>query len=482
MTVTPVSRNSEGPFVIDFMEEMCRPSKTAGLLVLRDWQKQLLTDMFALAPNGLRQYRTAYIGMPRKNGKSTLGAALAVYGLFMDEEDGAEVYSVAGDRAQAGIVFTEAKAMIEAEPELAALAKVYRTHIEVPSRGAIYRVLSADAPRAQGLNPSMVIFDEVHVQPNEDLWTAMTQGSGTRRQPIVVAITTAGFDRDTLAWRLYEHGRRVASGETVDPTFFFRWWEPSDPNADYRDPLVWAEANPAYDDFLHKADFEAVVVNTPESQFRRFRLNQWTTTREAWLPHGAWDAIADRSRVVSPLEPIVIGFDGSWSGDSTAMIGCTLDRPHLFVIDSWERPIDDPSWTVDADVVESALFAAVKKYTVKEIAADPHEWRQQLQRWERAKLPIAEWPTNSLQRIVPACSEFYKAVLGKTISHDGDPRLARHIGNAVVKVDRWGARIVKNSSLQKIDLAVASVIGYDRASHHAGIKPYIRRSRVLVTQ
>lgn len=479
--MTKAGERSEGPYVIEFIEAMCKPTKTAGHLVLRDWQKTLINDLFLLRPDGLRQFRTAYIGMPRKNGKSTIGAALAVYGLFMDEPEGAEVYSVAGDRLQASIVFNEAKAMIEAEPELAGLARIYRQHIEVPSRRAIYRVLSADAPRAQGLNPSMVIFDEVHVQPNDDLWTAMTQGSGTRRQPLVVAITTAGFSRSSLAWRLYEHGRRVHSQEVSDPTFFFRWWEPKDQDADWRDPQVWAESNPAYGDFLYADDFAAVIGSTPESQFRRFRLNQWTTTSEAWLPHGAWSGISDPGRLVRPDEPIVIGFDGSWSGDSTGMVGCTVQGQHVFTIASWERPLDQPSWTVDVDDVEASLLDALRKYNVIEVTADPHEWRQQIQRWQKAKINITEWPTNSLQRIVPACSEFYKAVLGRTITHDGDPRLARHIGNAVVKVDRWGSRIVKNSSEEKIDLAVAAIIARDRAAYHAGLGPRTRKPRPLVT-
>ena len=128
-----------------------------------------------------RRHRIGYVGLPRKNGKSTLGDALALYGLLADGEPGAEVYSCAGDRRQAEIVFGEAKRMVAADPDLRQVVKVARYHLEGPGH-AIYRVLSADAALQQGLNPSLVIFDDVHVQPDEDLWDAMTLGSGTRRQ------------------------------------------------------------------------------------------------------------------------------------------------------------------------------------------------------------------------------------------------------------------------------------------------------------
>jgi phage terminase large subunit-like protein len=453
---------SEGTAVVDFIQSFCRPSKGEQLLELRPWQRDLILDLFALDERGRRKHRQALIGMPRKNGKSTLGAALALYALLLDDHVAPEVYSVAGDRMQAGIVFREAKAMIEADPDLSAKCRVYRNHIEAPETRAVYRVLSADAPRAQGLNPSFVIFDEVHVQPNEDLWHAMTLGMGAREQPMVVGITTAGFDKDSLAGRLYEHGQRVHSGEIEDPAFFFRWWEPADAQADWRDPAVWAEANPAYGDFLHAESFAADVRNTPENQFRRFRLNQWTTTYDAWLPHGVWDEAKDTKRKVRPDEPVVLGFDGAWTGDSVALVGCTVRDPHLFVVGSWEPQGE----TVDPEAIDTAIHEAFARYDVQEMACDPYMWRREIEKWKAEGLPVVEWPTNALARMVPACTEFYRAVLEQRLTHDGDPRLARHIANAVVKDDRWGRRIVKDSSARKIDLAVAAIVALERADHH----------------
>lgn len=354
--------------------------------------------------------------------------------------------------------------MVEADEDLSSILTVYRDAIEYKRTQGVYRALSADAKLQQGLNPSACIFDEVHVQPNDELWNALVLGMGTRSQPFMLGITTAGFDRDSLLYRLYDYGRKVRSGEVDDPTFFFRWWEPANPNSDWRDERVWAEANPALGDFLHLEALRADARTTPEHEFRRYHLNQWTTTRQAWLPHGAWDACADPERIVEAGTDVVLGFDGAWSNDSTALVGCTIEEsPHLFVIDAWERPTGEQQWRVDIAEVEQAILEACSTYQVRRIACDPYRWQKEIQVLGGMGLPVEEFPTNSLARMVPACQEFYVAVMDRRISHDGDPRLARHVGNAVTKSDRFGTRIVKESSTssRKIDLAVAAVIAHN---------------------
>jgi phage terminase large subunit-like protein len=456
---------TEGAAVARFIETFCRPSKLSARIELRAWQRELINELFTLRADGLRRYRQALIGMPRKNGKSTISAALALYGLLMDDEPGPEVYSVAGDRMQAGIVFREAKAMIEAEPELSNKCRIYAYHIEVPETGGIYRTLSAEAPRAQGLNPSLVIFDEVHVQPNEDLWSAMVTGMATRRQPLIIGITTAGYDKGTLCGRLYERGKRIQSGEVEDAGFFMRWWEPADPQADWLDPAVWAEANPAYGDFLVPGFFEDLIGDprqprTPESVFRRYHLNQWTSSKEAWLPHGVWEQLAAPHRQVEPGEPVILFFDGAWTGDSVALVGCTVNNPHVFVRGHWEPQRGEP---IDPDEIDAAVQEAHAELNVKRMGCDPFLWRREIIGWRQQGLPVVEWPTNAISRMAPACSEFYRGAVDKRFTHDGDPRLARHIRNAAIKDDRNGRRIVKQSSATKIDLAVAAVGAYDMA-------------------
>lgn len=441
-------------------------------MVLRPWQRELLEDLFELRPDGRRRFRRGLIGLPRKNGKSALGAGIALWSLIASGEQGGEVYSCAGDRDQARIVFEMAKQMVEMDPALSKRCRVYKHVIEHPASRSIYKALSAEAYTKEGLNPSAVIFDEVHVQPNSDLWDVMNLGSGTRSDPLVLGITTAGVKSDqtggdSTCYRLYQHGKRVAAGEVDDPSFFFRWWEPAQQDADWRDPEVWAEANPAYGDFLFQDDFESSAKTTPENEYRTKRLNQWVSSTQAWLPQGVWDGLAaDRS--VEPGTRVVLGFDGSYNNDSTGLVGCTVEpEPHLFLIEAWEK-VDhpEPDWQVPRSEVMEAIRRACQKFSVAEVAMDPYRWEREMQELTEEGWPIVEWPTSSPARMVPACAKFYDSAMQGRLSHDGNPRLARHVENAVLKVDGKGPRIVKDHkwSPRKIDLAVCAVVAHDRAT------------------
>lgn len=384
-------------------------------------------------------------------------------------EHGAQVYSCAGDRKQASIVFDEAKRMVRASPYLSEVIRVQRWHLEGPDN-SIYRVLSADAELQQGLNPSFVIFDEVHVQPNRDLWDAMVLGMGVRERPMIVGITTAGFDRSSLAWDLYERGQR---GE-----IHMVWHEPPDPSCDWTDPTVWHQANPALGDFLHLEALTEDVRITPESSFRRFHLNQWTTTHSAWLPHGAW---ADREEKRIPDGQYVAFLDGSWSNDSTGIVRASIEeRPHLTVAGHW---VPDPVLGhIDMIAVEAGCRALLDDPRCRELAFDPARFQDLFARLEAeyGDGRIVKWETNSLARMVPACQGFYESVIEKRLTHDGDPRLAQHIGHANLKEDRYGSRIVKESksSLRKIDLAVCAVGALSEA-RRLGAAPGPSRARFV---
>ncbi|NBQ39300.1 MAG: hypothetical protein EBU34_05855 [Alphaproteobacteria bacterium] len=128
-------------------------------------------------------------------------------------------------------MFEQAKRMLEMDEDFSDLVRPYRDAIEVPSTGSVYRVLSSESRLAEGLSPTLVCFDELHVQPNDDLWNVMSLGSGARVDPLIIAITTAGSrtysnGQDSICYRLYQHGKRVVSREEQDPSFFFAWWEP----------------------------------------------------------------------------------------------------------------------------------------------------------------------------------------------------------------------------------------------------------------
>jgi len=467
---------TDGHRVIRFIEAFCRNvnGPQAGKLIkLRDWQKELILELFRLDRNGRRVYRRGLWGLARKNGKTLLGACLALYMLVADGEIGAEVYSVAGDTDQARICFDTAMKMVKMEPELSAVCVIRDAKATIlhPSSNSVYKVLSSDYATAEGYNPSFVVFDEVHVQKNSKLWAVMTNGSATRERACVLGITTAGFDLDTLCGRLYRMGQKGGVHG-----FMFRWFEPRRKDCDWQDEAAWSEANPGLGDFQNIEDFRVAAseakARNAENEFRRYRLNQWTGSVEAWLSYGSWERLGPPETVILPLEDgeeIVIAFDGSFSGDSTAIVGCTVNRPIplLTKLALWEkRPdIDGDDWRVDIAQVEDEIVELCKKYAVREVACDPYRWQRSMQVLADAGIPIVEYLTTSPARMVRATTLFSDYVRDGMLEHDGDADLARHIANAKLKTDYKGPRIVKeySSSTRHIDLAIAAVAALDRA-------------------
>lgn len=484
--LTPVPaadvRRGDGEHVADFIETLCVVTKdtfagpSGSPLLLRPWQHKLLGHLFARRADGRRRHRVALVGEPRKNGKSGLGAGIALDGLF--EGSGAEVYSCAGDKEQARIVFGDAKRMVENSPDLSEAIKVYKDILEVPATGSIYRCLSAEAFTKEGLSPTRVIFDELHVQPNRELWDVMSLAAGARLDPMLIGITTAGVKtdssgKDSICYQLFQLGQKVARGEEVDPSFFMAWWGAPD-EADHRLAATWAMANPAFGDLIDPEDFEAAVKRTPEAEFRTKRLNQWVNTAQTWLPAGAWDACRGELDAVEDGAEVCLGFDGSFNGDSTALVVVSCgDVPHVDVVEAWEKPSDaGHDWTVPILDVEAAIRAACRKWSVREIVCDPYRWSRTYQVLEDEGLPVVEFP-QSPARMIPATTRFYEAVMNQSLTQSGDPRLARHLSNCVIKTDSRGSRLSKDAknSPRKIDLAVAAVMAHERAVQEPEVPP-----------
>jgi phage terminase large subunit-like protein len=473
-------RASRGIETVEFIDQFCRVTKDsigghAGeLICMRGWQKLLVRHLKARRPDGKLRHRQGLIGMARKNAKSTLGAGIALDELTFGPA-GSEVYSCAGDREQARIVFGTARRMVEMEPELGNRLKLYRDAIEHPAMGSVYKVLSAEAYSKEGLNPNLVLFDEVHVQPNRELWDVLALAGGSRPEPLMVGITTAGarFDgtgRDSLCYQMYQYGCRIAAGEIEDPSFFFAWWEPRDPSADILDPKALREANPGYDDIVGAEDFEATARRTPEPEYRTKRLNQWVVDMQAWFPTGAWEGCGPPSVPIAAIEDgaeVCLGFDGSFNNDSTALVVVSCGEvPHIDVVECWERPVEAAQdWSVPIGDVEESIRRACRRWQVREIVCDPFRWARTYQALEDEGLPIVEYP-QSPSRMTPATQRFYEAVMNHGLTQSGDPRLARHVANAVLKIDSRGQRLMKEAknSARKIDLAVAAVMAFDRAS------------------
>jgi phage terminase large subunit-like protein len=492
--ITPVAiadrKRGDGSLYAEFAEAVCRVTKDsvaapAGeLLHLRDWQKELLNHALARRPDGRMKHRVALIGMARKNGKSALAASMGLSALTLGG-NGSEIYSCAADRDQARIVFGTAKRMVELDPELSSMFTLYRDVIEYKDKGSVYRALSAEAYTKEGLNPSpIVIFDEVHAQPNRELWDVMSLAGGARSDSLLLGITTAGVKtqangQDSLAYSLYQYGQKLVKGELVDPSFFFAWWEPNNPEADHRDKQLWIESNPGFGDIVDAEDFDSAVLRTPEAEFRTKRTNCFVSTATAWLPTGSWETLIDTERTPEPGEEVILAFDGAFSNDSTALVAWLLggDKPHLMVVGIWERPDDaEQGWHVPVAEVEQTIIDTFRNsnFQTREIVFDPARWQRTFMILDEQGMPVVSYP-NSAERMVPATQKFYEAVVNQSFTHDGDERMARHITNCVTKQSSRGVMVAKASSKRKVDAAVAAIFGYDRATQPPEPKPPVAR-------
>ncbi|WP_406138793.1 terminase large subunit [Streptomyces anulatus] len=455
---------SEGYRVARWIEEFCylTGSFAGRRFRLLPWQRELLVDAYRLEQDAFgrwrRKHRMVVVCIARKNGKSTLAAAIMLYHLIADRADSQrQVIAAANDRNQARMVFDAAKQMVTASPKLSAVCDVQRDVIRY--KDSTYRVVSAEAGRQQGLNPSAVSLDEYAFSKNADLFDALTLGSAARNQPMTLVVSTAGPDPDGPFAQLCETGERVNSGELDDPTLFYRSWGPRlGDTVDHLDPDVWKACNPSFE-ILNEDDFRAAAQRSTEASFRIYRLSQFVRGASTWLPHGLWDSLA-REDALSPGEAVVCGFDGSWKGDSTALVACRLSDLRVFVLGHWEAPPDDAHWRVPMGDVRHALHDALKTYRVMNLVADPYRWEETLDNLEADGFPVEAFPTNSLKRMIPATQSVYDAARDGRLTHDGNPALARHVGNAVLREDKNGARVTKEyaASRRKIDLAIAMIL------------------------
>jgi phage terminase large subunit-like protein len=470
----------DGDLVSEFIETYCRVTEdsfaaSAGdRIKLRDWQKDIVRGVYARRPDGRRKHRRCLIGLPRKNAKSTLVSGFALHGLLMGGP-GSQVYSLACDKDQAKIVFTTAKRMTAMDEQLTKHIQPYRDMLEVPATGSVYKALSSEAFSKEGLNPSMAVYDELHAAPNDELYQVITSAFGARRDPLLVAITTAGVKsdstgQDSICYRLYQYGLKCASGEVDDPSFFFCWYgAPEDCNPAL--PETWEKSNPGFNDLLDPEDFASLYAqaeaNGTIADFRTKRLNQWVSSSQAWLPHGAWNACYDPAfDFLIPPRGVVLGFDGSRNQDSTALVAVTVEeRPRLKLLGLWEKPADrSTDWHVPRAEVMDMIRDCCRRWPVREVAMDEYLWVGEGETLLEEGIPVESFPQTA-SRMSPATQRFYEAVTMRRIRHDGDPRLARHLDNCRLKIDSRGVRVTKehSTSQRKVDAAVAAIIGLDRA-------------------
>ena len=489
---TPACSLSEaGRVAIRFFEENLTHAKGelgGRPFLLEPWQKEYVGRLFGtLQQSGLRQYRTSLLAIPRKNGKSTLCAGIALKMMF-DGEPGAEIYSCAADRDQARLVFEMAKVCVEASPKLRSRLRVFRNSIVREDTHSVYRALSAQAFTKHGLNAHGVIFDELHAQPNRELNDVMATSMGARRQPLLVYITTAGHDRKSVCWEIWRYAEAVASGSIRDNTFLPAIYAaPTD--ADWKDESVWAAANPNLGvsvklDFLRTECQRAVELPTYENTFRQLYLNQWTEQDVRWLRMDHWALGNQPSPVTLEGRKCWGGLDLASTYDTTAFcLLFPLDNgeywvePHFWVpeenlrqrvardrvpYDLWQKQgflhVTNGSVT-DYDQVRSDINALAKKYNIRQIAIDRWNATQLATQLQGDGLEVVGFGQGYGSMSAPAKMLEASVVAGR-LFHGGHPVLAWQAGNVAIDSDyAQNIKPSKKKSTERIDGIVALVMG-----------------------
>lgn len=429
--------------------------------VLEPWQEhEIIRPLFGtLDPKtGLRWYREALIGLPRKNGKSELAAGIALYLLVADGEFGAEIYSVAGDKKQASLVYKTAADMVKASAFRTAV-KVYRAVMEVGETGGIYRALSADADLQHGLNPHGAIIDEYHVHRDGEQYEAMRTGTAARMQSLIVTITTAAAEKRGPLWELYE---RAVSG--TDTRMFF-YWRGVPPGTDIHDIAAFKKANPASwvsEEFL--ADQRASL---PEPVFRRLHGNEWYESGTGhWVPREAWDACQGEV-VIDPEKPVVIAIDAASRRDTTA-VALVQKHDGKFHVRVWIMRADEEVGYLDYERVEDLLRDLAATFDVRRIGFDPYQMVPVAQRLDAEGLPVEMFPQSHV-RMVPASGLLYDAVMEHRLVHDGDPEVSEQVLSAGVREVPMGWRLDKRVRNRSIDAAIALAMGCQLAEFEEGL-------------
>jgi phage terminase large subunit-like protein len=450
---------------------------------LEPFQRRMMGEALAYDQDGWPVWRSVVLIMPRKNGKTTLLAAYAIYRLLTSEGSPQILLTASSDK-QAGRLYEACANFIRRSPVLSELVRV-RDYIGEIKRedgqGVIYR-MSSDPARLHGYNPSLVVCDELASWTTPSLqraYAALTSGGGARQAPQVFTITTAGEAHErasSILGRLLdgalEHGAvqrkrglQIARHHDAQTLLYNH----EAPTVDPHDVRAMKAANPASwisEDFLRR---QAHNDELTDAQVLQLHGCVWATAERTWIAPHAWkDRGCERELEVG--ETVILGFDGSERRDSTVLSAATLDG-FVYVLRAWERPTGAGSdWRIPRREVHAAIAQAFERFDVLELAVDPPGWYSEIDQWmELYGEKVVEFDTKQSTRMAPACERFRAGTLNHHLSHAHQPTLAVHVGNCVAKETPSGVLVTKEhpDSPKKIDAAVASVIAYDRAIWHA---------------
>jgi len=495
--------------VLAFFQDWLRHSKGrfAGQpFHLLEWQQEMLAELFGWArvDNGLRRYRMAYISTAKKSGKSTILAGIGLYLLLADGEAGAEIYGAATDRESASIVFREAASMVRASPLLSAALEVVdsRRTIAYRSAASFYRVLSADAFRAEGLNIHGLLFDELHAQRDRRLFDSLRYGGAAREQPLLVSITTAGYDRASICYEQYAYAKAVQNDWRHDPTFFPCIYEvPAE--EDWKSPDAWPKANPSWGVTINEADFaadcrEAQQSVSKEGSFRRYRLNQWTSQDTRWIKMETWQACNSQPPHDLVGRECWCGLDLASTYDTSAFVACfPADDGSLDVLCRFWIPSDNMTererrdkvpflqWAnggfvsatsgnvTDYDVIRRDIVEFASTHNVRKLAIDRWNATQLANQLQGDGINVVQWQQGFAGMSAP--SKLLETLLsaGK-IRHGGNPVLQWMAGNVAIRQNADGhIRPVKpkENSHERVDGIISLVMALGAWSAEAKEPP-----------
>jgi phage terminase large subunit-like protein len=468
---------------------------------LLDWQfNDVIAPLFGWKrPDGTRRYRRAYIEVPKKNGKSTLAAGIALYLLLGDDEPGAEVYSAAADRDQASIVFNEALAMVRASPALSSRLKAVASMKRIlnPKTESWYQALSAEVHTKEGLNIHGLIFDELHAQPTRALWDTLIYGGAARRQPLSISITTAGYDKESICYEQHRYAKAILAGEIVDHQFF-SFIAAAQEEDDWTDPAVWRKANPSYGITISEDSFKADALEAQnsaarENAFRRYRLNQWTEQDVRWLQMERWDECDIAIVYEGEIEPLAgklcyAGLDLASTTDLAALVLLFPDTDGSYDIlcwfwaperacrerertnktryDAWVRQgliTQTPGDVVDYDRIRVKILELGELYDIREIAIDRWNSTQLATQLQGDGFEVVGFGQGFASMTAPT-KELESLMLSGKLRHGGNPVLRWMAGNVTVETDAAGnLKPSKKKSTEKIDGIVALIMALGRA-------------------
>jgi phage terminase large subunit-like protein len=483
---------------------------------LQPWQSFVIGSIYGWKrKDGLRRFRTSYVEVARKNGKSVMLAGTALYALVADGELGSHVYAAATTRDQAKIIFGEAERMVDASPALR--ARVTRTvnNLAVLPTSSWFRPLSADASKMDGLNVHFAAVDEVHEHPNAEIIQKLNTATGARRQPLIFEITTAGYDRLSICFQHHEFSIKVLEGsvpsEAADS--WFAYIATIDESDDWMDPKVWIKANPSLGVTVKVEDLkrqveEAREMPAQQNAIRRLRLNEWTEQVTRWIDMGVWAEGAapiieeeligrtcygglDLARV-NDLSSLALVFPPAVSGEKTKVIWrhwcpsedilrrSRRDRAPYTVWRDQGFLTPTEGNTTDFNFLQAEILELATKYNILEVAYDRTFAGELVRNLQDEGVSMVEFGQGFLS-MGPASAEFMRLLIGRELRHGGNPVATWCASNVSARRDPAGnEKPDKERSNERIDAIVAAVMAVGRLQTAQGGSVYEERGLLMI--